>query len=205
VSLISAVSPMSVSTSEAEWRKKIGLLDAPTFIEGRFLDPLLAPHLPQHFQAPLADWHRCDLGSPRNIFITENRTTFLTLPTAPSTLAFQGMGYAATRLAEIPAVVRAKVFYWGDMDAQGFAILSRLRATLPHVESVLMDVETFKTQKRFNGTPELQHSPELIRAHLLSYEQPVFEECLRSQVRCEQERITQPMIEQVFREILMSV
>lgn len=34
------------------------------------------------------------------------------------------------------------VWYWGDLDTHGFAILDRLRASLPQTTSFLMDRET---------------------------------------------------------------
>lgn len=43
-------------------------------------------------------------------------------------------------VVEIPWVRDAeRVVYWGDMDAEGYAILDRFRAVLPKVRSILMD------------------------------------------------------------------
>ena len=39
----------------------------------------------------------------------------------------------------------ANIFYWGDLDAHGFQILSEFRTNYKHVRSFLMDRKTFDT------------------------------------------------------------
>jgi hypothetical protein len=41
-------------------------------------------------------------------------------------------------------IVGSSVVYWGDIDSHGLAILSGVRATVPHVRSVLMDLDTLR-------------------------------------------------------------
>ncbi len=53
-----------------------------------------------------------------------------------------GLGYGLDRLADVPWLAGKDVYYWGDIDTHGFAILDRLRAALPHARSFLMDRET---------------------------------------------------------------
>ena len=36
-----------------------------------------------------------------------------------------------------------EIFYWGDLDAQGFQILSEIRYHFKHIQSFLMDRDTF--------------------------------------------------------------
>ena len=47
-----------------------------------------------------------------------------------------------------------ELLYWGDLDAQGFEILSQFRGYFPHTQSILMDWETFeKFFEHDAGTP----------------------------------------------------
>jgi hypothetical protein len=77
--------------------------------------------------------------SCERVFITENKVNFMTLPACGRALAIFGSGYAIDRLAAVPWLGRTALYYWGDIDTHGFAILSRLRDHLSHVRSFLMD------------------------------------------------------------------
>jgi hypothetical protein len=78
----------------------------------------------------------------RLVIVTENKVNFLTLPEKDGALGIFGGGYAIDRLGGLPWLRDVPVHYWGDIDTHGFAILSRLRASLPHVVSLLMDRST---------------------------------------------------------------
>ena len=56
--------------------------------------------------------------------VCENRTSVLTLPALPGTVAVHGMGFAAPSLAEVPWLAEAAtLLYWGDLDTYGLTIL----------------------------------------------------------------------------------
>ena len=79
----------------------------------------------------------------RRIFITENKVNGYTFPHAKDSLILFGMGYGVLELARQAKWLEEKeVYYWGDLDSDGFNILSALRHILPHVHSFLMDRET---------------------------------------------------------------
>ena len=63
------------------------------------------------------------------------------------TVVIGGMGYRVIELIQnMPWISRVKnVYYWGDMDKNGFNILSRVYEVLPRVQSVLMDIDTIKS------------------------------------------------------------
>lgn len=52
-----------------------------------------------------------------------------------------GKGFEVDNVGRLPWIADAGVVYLRDIDADGFAILDRLRAWLPHARSVLMDLE----------------------------------------------------------------
>jgi hypothetical protein len=50
-------------------------------------------------------------------------------------------------LARLPWIRHDRCWYWGDLDRHGFTLLSRARAIVPKLESLLMapgDIETYR-------------------------------------------------------------
>jgi hypothetical protein len=89
------------------------------------------------------------------VLIVENRdTAFYFPPEVPSGVVVLGNGDAAVSLATAarPLTASARVLYWGDIDAEGLRIVSRLRASGHPVTSVLMDLPTYDTYAAY-GTP----------------------------------------------------
>lgn len=130
----------------------LGLDEGDHLLRARFLDRLLAP-------APALLDVAVPFGSlplPDNltVAVVENKETFLALPQAPdgsNTVLVWGSGYTASALAELPWVRSARrILYWGDADADGYAILNALRSRLSvegnsvPVLSTAMDVETIE-------------------------------------------------------------
>jgi hypothetical protein len=78
----------------------------------------------------------------------ENKTTLyttLTLPKMEGAIAVFGQGNAVLNLKNTAWLIEMEILYWGDIDVQGFEILSRLREHFTNVKSVLMDKVTFET------------------------------------------------------------
>lgn len=82
---------------------------------------------------------------PQVVLVVENRDCRLWFPEFPGTVVVEGSGKAAaSSLAGIEWLTGAEhVVYWGDIDADGFAILNALRAEFAQrgivVDSILMD------------------------------------------------------------------
>ncbi len=85
--------------------------------------------------------------SAEHVFITENEVNFLAFPPVPSGIVVFGGGYALELLSGAHWLQGMRVHYWGDIDTHGFAILDRLRAALPGVESLLMDRATLEAHR----------------------------------------------------------
>lgn len=128
----------------------LGLAEGDRLMRVRFLDGVLAP-------APgLLDmavpFGSLALPDGLTVVVVENKETFLALPQAPEgsgAVLVWGSGYTASALPELPWVRAARrVLYWGDADADGYAILNALRSRLAAegasvpIVSVAMDVET---------------------------------------------------------------
>ena len=74
--------------------------------------------------------------------VVENETTFLSLEPPPEGVLFWGKGFDTDRVGRMRWLSDVPVWYWGDLDTHGFAILDRLRAWLPQTASFLMDRES---------------------------------------------------------------
>lgn len=193
IEILAHVSPSSLSETYTTWQDRLGLRSSSDLIEGRFLDSALAPHLPQHMIAPIAEWNRCMFPNPAWVLITENRTTLLGLPHLPGCLALLGKGYAVTRLAQIEKLQVDRLIYWGDIDQHGFEILASLRSHIPNVKSCLMDEPTLahceQQVRSENVSPTLSH--DFVAMNLNSAERALWEKCLTKHLRLEQEQIPQ--------------
>jgi len=77
------------------------------------------------------------------IYIVENKMNMLTFPPIKKSIVVWGHGFGVDVLKDVAWLKSKKIFYWGDLDAQGLQILSEIRTHFPQVESFLMDRATF--------------------------------------------------------------
>lgn len=54
-------------------------------------------------------------------------------------VVFYGVGYAVSVLKDVPWLSGCKLYYYGDLDKDGFSMLSELRGVFPNLKSFLMD------------------------------------------------------------------
>ena len=85
----------------------------------------------------------------KRVFVIENKTTFLSFPIIKDSLIIFGEGYGVSKLEDIDWLKEIEILYWGDIDIDGFAILSQFRRYYPQTKSLLMDIDTFKRYKDF--------------------------------------------------------
>lgn len=191
--LISAVAPASLRPDRETFEERLGLKTPDGLIECRLLDSDLLPGWAfRQFTVGLRDLNQLSEMPVNTVLITENRTNFLTLPLLPSTIAFQGQGYAVSRLARSPFLTEKRILYWGDLDAHGFEILAVLRRSFPQVESLMMDAETWARFPNFRGDGVAsRNNPEQFLPFLNEDEISLFKEIASTDKRLEQERIPQ--------------
>jgi hypothetical protein len=88
-------------------------------------------------------------------------------------------------------LTRGPVYYWGDIDTHGFAILDQLRSHFDHVTSLLMDRDTLMAHEDLWGKEPTQVTRDLPR--LTSDEHALYDDLrdnrLRKNLRLEQERV----------------
>jgi hypothetical protein len=137
-----------------------------------------------------ASFTRLDPGVSR-VFITENEVNFLAFPPVDNSLVIFGAGYGFDMLADMDWLARCPIYYWGDIDTHGFAILDQLRARFAQVQSFLMDRATllaFESQWGEESAPTLRDLPRLTPPEQALYDD-LRDNRLRKNLRLEQERI----------------
>ncbi|MDR1392886.1 MAG: DUF2220 family protein [Bifidobacteriaceae bacterium] len=170
-------------------RDKLGLTLKPSaLLRGRLLDGALANGGPLDFAAPVPQWDALK-PVPRVALILENLQSLLALPAWPGSglVALHGGGYAVDLLGGIVWLKTVPLYYWGDLDGHGFAILNRLRSHLPGVVSLMMDQPTLSDHADL-AVPD----PNPVTAklpHLTDAEQAAYLELQSSGRRLEQERV----------------
>jgi len=189
-----------IALEAATFQQRFGLREEEPLIHARFLDDQLEKRygVPlSELCAPRSQFARLDLRAQR-CMITENKMTFLTLPALPDAFALHGGGFKVSGLVAIPWLRECPIFYWGDIDAQGFQILSQLRAIFPQVVSLMMNEVTLQTFSGFcvAGTPcFIRQLP-----YLTSEEHALFLRLAAGNIRLEQERISHAYaLEHIYR------
>lgn len=134
------------ATGASQFCRRYGFKDKPLRVRFRLLDArasvgLLPADAEHDITLTQADFARLALPVSR-VFFTENEVNFLAFPPMPGSLVIFGAGYGFEVLAGARWLHGCRLYYWGDIDTHGFAILDQLRARLPQVQSVLMDRAT---------------------------------------------------------------
>lgn len=123
------------------------------------------------------------------VIIVENRASMqqiLSQP-LPDTLVIFGSGWRVNILREGTWLQERVVYYWGDLDTHGLAILSSVRGFLPNVIPLMMDEATLDTHSAawvqaadYTGATPRNLTPDEVR---------LFERLKAGRIRLEQERV----------------
>ncbi len=171
-----------------------GLRPMPVLLRLRILDAELRRRFDglSDISAPASDLAQVGL-MPSRVFIVENLQTGLAFPEVSEAVLIMRLGYGVDALAALPWLAGAQLYYWGDCDTHGYAILNRARAYFPEARSLLMDERTLKDHKLLWVEEPEQH-PAHDLPLLTSDERGVYralrENAWGPKVRLEQERVS---------------
>jgi len=181
----------------AGFAHRYGFLDKPVMIRLRPLDAaisLLHSDADQDVMMTakgFAALHQDVRNQVKALFIVENEINYLAFPDYPNALLIFGSGYGFEAFKQATWMPACAIYYWGDLDTHGFAILNQLRAVLPHTQSFLMDRKTLFAHNSGWGNEPKQEKKEL--CHLSPEECALYDDLrnntLANQLRLEQERI----------------
>lgn len=177
--------------TEYVFEKRFALRHCEPIIRFRILDVTLKTRYGFLFldiRTPISEFGQLRLESHR-FLITENLTNFLTLPVLENSFALFGSGYAIQSLKSVLWLSHCPIFYWGDLDVDGFKILSQLRSYFPQTISVMMDIQTFETFQEFAVSVSNKVSGTL--PYLTTEEQTLYAYLSLHGKRLEQEHISQ--------------
>ena len=129
----------------------LALKERPRLIRFHYLDPAYLATGARAHDSLLEGDASLPAYEPAVVIICENRDSALWFPPLEGGIAVLGDGKAGiSTLVGVTWVMQAEhLFYWGDMDIQGFEILAKYREAGFDVESVLMDRATYAAYERF--------------------------------------------------------
>lgn len=176
---------------ESDFEKRFYLKYAQPIIRFRFLDSKTQQGNYSDISVPIEQFVNTSLNCKR-IIIIENLMNFLTFPQVENGIAIWGKGFAIDCLKQIKWFENKEIFYWSDLDIQGFQMLSQLRSYFQQTCSFLMDMETLKLYQDFwvKGTPANIKEPYFLNID----ERLVFLFLKENNIRLEQERIHQSQV-----------
>lgn len=194
---LDAVLPPAAINPEARgvagFARRYGFRDKLPRVRFRLLDPAI-PLLPG------IDMPDISLDAPSfarlapkvgRVFLTENEINFLAFPPLPDAMVIFGAGYGFEPLSAATWLTERLLYYWGDIDTHGFAMLDQLRHHFRQVRSVLMDRATlfaFEPLWGEEAEPCTRDLHRLTPAETSLY-QALRDHHIRLNLRLEQERI----------------
>jgi hypothetical protein len=188
------LAPHEIRSDETHFERRYGLRYAEPHLQLRFLDEQVQQELCIPFSDLSLPLHTLGQLPAKFVraFIVENRVNLLTFPQQDRGIALGGLGRAVTDLRYVTWLSDAGIWYWGDLDVEGFQILSSLRSLYPQTRSILMDVGTLDEWRHLSvqRTDSKRDTP----PHLTEDELSAFYRCRDDNLRVEQERIPQMAI-----------
>lgn len=184
----------AIRADEEHFERRFGLRYAEPQLLVRFLDPVVQVELGfpcEVLSLPLQTLSDLPVKESR-IVIVENKVNLLTLPQLPRFIGIGGLGYGITLLRYAEFMSRVPVMYWGDLDVEGFEVLSHLRSFCPHAKSLWMNqaaIDQWRHLKIAGSGRPLTAPP-----HLTDEERAGFDICCREDLRIEQERVPQAAV-----------
>lgn len=178
--------------SKHGFERRFGLKYDPPLVRLRLLDDRLAIRGLTDLCLPAADAVSTDFGAA-TVFITENKINGLSFPPVAGAVIIFGLGYGIKMLSEMAWLKDKTIYYWGDIDTHGFAILSQVRNYFPQTQSFLMDSQTLLQHQHLWGTEAASKGATGQLPNLTNQEAALFADLTHNRwgdrIRLEQEHI----------------
>lgn len=189
-----------INCEEKEFEKRFNLKYAEPQIRFKVLDKAIAEKFfsgIDDIAVPISQFETLNLPI-KKVLVVENKTilyTTLTLPKMNGTIAIFGSGYGVFNLKNVHWFADLELLYWGDIDVQGFEILSQFRGYFQQTKSILMDLVTF--EKFFENDLGTQTNIGT-SLNLTDSEQELYDILKTNNWRLEQEKIPYDYVNQFF-------
>lgn len=181
---------------------RYGLRCKPALIRFRVLDDRLRVNGFSDMTVPASEFAALQLTVNR-VFVTENEINGLAFPPVSDSVVVFGLGYGLELLLQSEWLKTKTMYYWGDIDTHGFAMLDRLRGAFPEARSFLMDRSTLLAHRALWGQEGEEERFIKPLTRLNDEERELFADLqqnrLGDRVRLEQERIAFGHVERALR------
>ena len=176
-----------INSAENEFSGRYFLRKPNIYTQIRILDEALKPTIGfDELSLTLEDaaWLK---WQPRNVFIIENKTCFLTFPKVKNAVAIFGEGFKSRLSKHITWLNKAELYCWFDMDPAGFEMLNTIRQYYPDSKSFLMDKTAYQSFSQFSVISPYR---KIQLSYLNKEEEHLYSFLQINNRRLEQERIT---------------
>ncbi|MFA6700636.1 MAG: Wadjet anti-phage system protein JetD domain-containing protein [Thiomicrospira sp.] len=181
---------------------RYGFLDQAEQLQARLLDSNQSLQGFKTISAPFAEWQgfQPQTFGIQRVFITENKVNFLAFPEVKNSLILFGKGFGFEHWKQLVWLQDLPIFYWGDIDTHGFAILNQFRQDWSQTQSLLMDEATLFAHQALWGIEPQPSKAELTA--LTSQEQTLYQDLQHHRfgqnIRLEQERISYTWLNKIL-------
>jgi hypothetical protein len=147
--LLDVLIPEFINIQEKTFEKRFNLKFSEPTVRFKILDPEISKAFflgIDDIAIPVSQFEKLNLPI-EIVIVVENKTTLYTtlaLPGMKKAIAIFGSGFNVNNLKNVNWLQKLELVYWGDLDVQGFEILSQFRGYFQHTKSVLMDKVTFE-------------------------------------------------------------
>lgn len=174
-----------INGNEKDFEPRFNLKYAEPIVRFRILDHSLSQQSflgIEDISIPLGQFQNLNLPI-KSVYIVENKINMLSFPTIDNSIVIWGEGFGVDKVKDALWLNDKEIYYWGDLDAHGFQILSEARSQFHHIKSFLMDRATFDAffegdegtittvEKDLFLTPEENEMFQYLKSHNLRLEQ----------------------------------
>ena len=177
-----------INIDEKQFESRFNLKYDETLVRFRILDEAVSLQLfggIDDISIPISEFQNIALPI-HTVYIVENKMNMLTFPAQSNGIVVFGKGFGVDIMKNVEWLKTKKIYYWGDLDAHGFQILSEIRTHFKQVESFMMDRHTFDLFYEGDKGTETNVEKDLC---LTSEESEMFKYLKENNLRLEQEKI----------------
>lgn len=177
-----------INIDEKQFESRFNLKYDETLVRFRILDEAVSQQLfggIDDISIPISEFQNIALPI-HTVYIVENKMNMLTFPAQSNGIVVFGKGFGVDIMKNVEWLKTKKIYYWGDLDAHGFQILSEIRTHFEQVESFMMDRHTFDLFYEGDKGTETNVEKDLC---LTSEESEMFKYLKKYNLRLEQEKI----------------
>lgn len=134
-----------VNIEERKFEARFNLKYDEPLVRFRLLDEAISHQLfggIDDISIPISEFQHLSLPI-QTVYVVENKINMLTFPIKRNSIVIWGHGFGVDIMKNVEWLKSKRIYYWGDLDAQGFQILSEFRTQFKQVQSFCMDRYTF--------------------------------------------------------------